>query len=264
MSAHASVAPRIAADPQRLALAQSVLGKAEAKTQRERGPVRGEELERSGHSFPVPRALEELISRGEVRAGSSIEVTGPCGTSLALAIAAAAMGEESWCALVGMPHVGIAACADIGVDPRRTALIPDPGTQLSSVLSALIDGIEVIVLGADLALTPAQWRTAKNRARTQGSLLIRLGEARCDLAVQSSSPRWVGLARGSGRLRFRSARVAACGRGAAGSGSAMEIRIPPPAGVLASAPRTAVPTSRRGKAPARARATLTLVQSGNR
>lgn len=257
MSAQTSSAPRIAADPQRLALAHSILGEAEAKTQRERGPRHAEWPGRSGRQFAVPRALESLISGG-VRAGSSIEVSGPCETSLALAFAAAAMGEESWCALVGMPHVGLAACADIGVDPWRTALVPAPGAQLSPVLSALIDGIDVIVLGADLDLTPAQWRAAENRARTQGTLLIRVGKARCDLTVRSSASRWMGLARGSGRLRFRSAHVSACGRGIAGAGSTVGVRVPTPAGALASAPCTATSTPNTGEA----RAMLTLVKSG--
>ncbi len=264
MSAQAQSAPRIAADPQRLALAHSILGKAEAKTQRERGPRHAGSLGHGGRKFAVPHALASLMPSGGVRAGSSIAVTGPCETSLALAFAAAAMGEESWCALVGMPHVGLAACADIGVDPRRTALVPAPGAQLSAVLSALIDGIDVIVLGADLALTPAQWRAAENRARTQGTLLIRAGKARCDLTVRSSTSRWVGLSRGSGRLRLRSAHVSACGRGVAGVGSGIGIRVPTPAGALASAPRTALPTPHVSEVATESRAKLTLVRAGDR
>lgn len=262
MSAQASVTPRVAADPQRLALAHSILGKAEAKTRRERSPRHEEWSSCEGRQFAIPEALASLMPQGKVRAGSSIEVTGPCGTSLALAFAAAAMGEESWCVLVGMPHVGLAACVDIGVDPQRTALVPAPGVQLSPVLSALIDGIDVIVLGADLVLTAAQWRAAENRARTQGTLLIRVGKARCDLTVRSSSPRWLGLARGSGRLRFRSARVSACGRGVAGASSSVGVRVPTPAGALSSTLGTEFSAPHVSEARTQARRKLTLVRAG--
>lgn len=39
------------------------------------------------------------------------------------------------------------AAAELGVDLHRFALVPDPGAELVAVVSALIDGFDLVVLG---------------------------------------------------------------------------------------------------------------------
>ncbi|HIZ34594.1 MAG TPA: hypothetical protein H9815_02360, partial [Candidatus Ruania gallistercoris] len=63
--------------------------------------------------LPVPPALSELFPEGGLRRGSTVQVGG--GMSVLLALAGAAMGEESWCALVDLPDAGLAAAAGLGL-----------------------------------------------------------------------------------------------------------------------------------------------------
>src|SRR5699024_11103975 len=104
--------------------------------------------------------------RGSLRAGSSVAIEGAASTSVLLSLAVAAAGEDSWCAIAGMPDLGLRSALDAGLDPCRLALAPTHGEQRPQVLSALVDGVGVLVLGPDLALAPALWRSLLSRART--------------------------------------------------------------------------------------------------
>lgn len=238
----------------RLALAQQVLGRAEAKTARAGARSFSSADETYGRSYTVPPALIPLAPRGALRAGSSVAVSGASASSLAFSLAAAAAGEESWCALVGMPDAGLAAARDLGVPLKRTALVPTLGSQPGPTLSTLIDGIDVLVLGPGLALSPSLWRSATSRARTQGTLLIAIAPhgnthaLSCDLTVSSETTQWVGLGRGSGRLRFRDTRTESRGKGLPSTGARCAVRVPAVQGTLSAPP---APTSRvRGQRPA--------------
>ncbi|GHG42753.1 MULTISPECIES: hypothetical protein [Amycolatopsis] len=46
-----------------------------------------------------------------------------------------------------MSDIGVAAASELGVELERLALIPDPGAEIAAVLSALVDGIDLVVLG---------------------------------------------------------------------------------------------------------------------
>lgn len=234
---------------QRLARAQSVLGTAEAKVGG-MAPVRSlsasETSELTGvadhggrPAFPVPEPLSILFPHGKIRAGSTVGISGSARSSLAFGLAGAAMGEESWCALVGMPHVGAGAFEGLGIDPARTALVPHPGPNATQVLSALVDGIDVLVLGADLPLTDALWRSLTARARTHGTVILQISctthTLRQDLSLVSEHREWTGMSRGYGRLRSRIITVCAQGRGAA-SRAHIDIELPSAHGALCALP----------------------------
>jgi hypothetical protein len=72
--------------------------------------------------LPVLPALQELLPGG-LRRGSVV-ATGPWGL-LCLALAAGASAAGAWCAVVGLPQLGVAAAADAGLNPGRMLLIAD-------------------------------------------------------------------------------------------------------------------------------------------
>src|SRR5262245_49771481 len=87
--------------------------------------------------LPVHPALADLLPGGGLRAGSAYTI-GPS-TSLLLALLARPSQEGSWCAVVGMPDLGIEAASQLGVDLSRLVLIPDPGERWLAVAAAVAD-----------------------------------------------------------------------------------------------------------------------------
>ncbi|GAA1485030.1 hypothetical protein [Brachybacterium fresconis] len=205
-----------------------------------------------GTRLPVPGPLSGLFPRGSLRAGSSVAIEGAASTSVLLSLAVAAAGEDSWCAVAGMPDLGLRSALDAGLDPCRLALAPTHGEQRPQVLSALADGVGVLVLGPDLDLTPALWRSLLSRARTADTLVLAAAPpGRADIALRSTTHAWTGLGAGSGRLRRRRLAVTSTGRGIAGHRE-VEVLLPQASGLIAQAPQgrsdpaeTAAPTGIR-------------------
>ena len=164
----------------------------------------------------MPEALRDLFPAGAVRAGSSVGVQGAASTSLLLALAAAAAGEEGWCALAGFENLGLRCALQAGLAAERLVLSPVAAAQDAAVLSALIDGMGVVVLGPDLELSAALWRQLTDRARTRDCLLLAASPpGRSDLRITAEGGAWIGLGVGTGRLRQRRVSISAEGRGIA-------------------------------------------------
>lgn len=180
-----------------------------------------------GKRFAVPEALLPLFPGEALRAGSSVAVSGGASSSLLLALAAAASRDSAWCAITGMENLGLRCAIDAGLDPARLALAPlTDQEQRPAVLSALVDGVGVLMLGPDLELAPSLWRTLCDRARTRNTLLLAAAPpGRADLRLHSDAHGWIGLGAGSGRLRRRRVRVSAQGRGIAGERT-IEVLLP--------------------------------------
>ncbi|WP_152352968.1 hypothetical protein [Brachybacterium subflavum] len=196
---------------------------------------------------PLPPPLAPLAPYGSLRAGSTVAVDGSCSVSLMLAMAAAAAGEDGWCALAGMPDLGLRAARDAGLDLERLAIAPATGVeempQLPQVLSALVDGVGVLALGPRLRLTASLWRSLTDRARAHDTLVLAATPvARADLHLRAEAESWEGLGRGTGRLRRRTLRVSAAGRGIP-EGRAVDVVLPEVHGLLAevAVPDQAVP-----------------------
>jgi hypothetical protein len=121
----------------------------------------------SAGALPLMPALAELMPGG-LRRGSAMSVRGS--TALVLALLAEATREGSWAAITGMPDVGVAAAAELGVELERLALVPDPGAEVAAVLSALIDGFDLVVLGPAVArrMQPQLARRLTGRVRNRG------------------------------------------------------------------------------------------------
>jgi hypothetical protein len=205
-------------------------------------PVQGDPAPDAHTRVPLPPPLAPLTPYGSLRAGSTVAVDGSCSVSLLLAMAAAAVGEDGWCALAGLPDVGLRAARDAGLDLGRLALAPattsEEMPQLPQVLSALVDGVGVLVLGPRLRLAPALWRSLTDRARAHDTLVLAAAPAgRADLHLRAEAESWEGLGQGTGRLRRRTLRVSAAGRGIP-EGRSVDVVLPEVHGLLAESPGT--------------------------
>ena len=176
--------------------------------------------------LPVPPGLAPLLPEG-LRRGATTAVTGSM--SLVLTMLAHACAHGAWAAVVGQPHLGFLAAAQAGVDLHRLAVVPAPGPDAPLVVAALLDGIDVVVVGQVAALTPADRRLLSARARDRGAVLLATCPwpgAAVTLVVEEG--RWTGLGVGEGRLRAHRLRVGRVGRGAAGPSSAVELTLGEP------------------------------------
>jgi hypothetical protein len=165
-------------------------------------------------TFPVLLALRELLPRRGLVRGSVVSVA-EFGV-LALALLAAASAEGAWCGIAGVPEAGILAEAELGLDPGRTLLVPDPGDAWPEVVASLLDGCELVLL------RPPGQPTAQIRKRLEavlrrrrGVLLIAGGWPGVPVRLRVTAWRWAGLGDGHGRLRACLAQVVADGRGEA-------------------------------------------------
>ena len=188
--------------------------------------------------LPVLDALRELLPAGGLQRGSVV-ATGSW-SLLCLALAAGASAAGAWCAIAGVPQLGVRAAADVGLDPGRMLLIAEPGPSWPQVVVSLLDGCELVLLRppARPAAQPAAQVRRKLEAviRRRGSVLVVAGEwdgaqARLHVADQE----WAGIGTGHGRLRARRVRVMADGRGAAARSRERWLWLPGPDGSVAVA-----------------------------
>nr|BFE75330.1 hypothetical protein GCM10020092_086310 [Actinoplanes digitatis] len=160
-------------------------------------------------------------------------------TSLLLALISAASRAGSWCAVVGVPALGALAAAESGITLDRLALVPDPGPEWPTVVAALIDGVDVVVVAVPGQLSPSITSRLVARARQRGCVLMPYGRwDGADVTLQVTHGQWEGLGAGHGRLRRRKVTIVARGRGAAARPKEITIWMP---GVTAPPPNDPAP-----------------------
>ncbi len=175
-------------------------------------------------ALPTNPAIAGLLPGGSLTAGSVYAVEGS--TTLALNLLQGPSAAGAWCAVVGMPDLGIEAAARLGIDLDRLVLVPHPGEQWLSVVSALVDVVTVVLV------RPAQRRISDGaasrlaaRLRQREAVLVSVGgwpgnEAK--LSVTGST--WAGVGAGFGYLTRRDVTVAAESRSWAGRGKSEQLR----------------------------------------
>jgi hypothetical protein len=221
--------------------------------------------------LPVAPELTGLLPGRGLRRGSTVAVAAgrPApggGTSLVLALLAEASRSGSWCAVVGVPTFGAVAAAEVGIRLDRLALVPHPGPEWATVVAALIDGVDVVVVAVPGTVSGSVASRLAARARQRGCVLLPYGAwDGADVTLRVLRGVWEGLGQGRGRLRRREVTISARGRGAAGRPREVTVWMP---GDPPTRPTT-VPAARPTVAPARAgaptpagrrRARLTLVE----
>jgi len=227
----------------RAARARAVLARAEERTSTTRWvrppPPTALDPTSAARVLPVARPLAGLLPSGALDRGSTVVVGGS--TALVLALLAEASRSGSWIGLVGLPRVGVLAAHQLGLDLDRVVLVPAPGPDGPTVVAALLDGVDVVVVG-EAALTDADRRRLSARARERGAVLLSTTfwpGAHVVLTVEASH--WDGLGRGNGRLRDRRLTVRGGGRGSAAQGWRTEVTLSAgPAAHRAGAPAAQV------------------------
>lgn len=173
--------------------------------------------------LPVPAALAPLLPEG-LRRGGTTAVAGS--TSLVLTLVAHACAHGAWAAVVGRPDLGVLAAAQAGVDLGRLAMVPVPGPDAPAVLAALLDGVDVVVVGPRAALTDADRRQLTARARDRGSVLLpTFAWPGAGVTLEVEADRWAGVGAGEGWLRAHRLHVVRTGRGV-GVERAIDVVLP--------------------------------------
>lgn len=165
--------------------------------------------------LPVRDDLAGLLPDGGLRRGSVVEVTA---RSLCFALLGRAAAEGAWAVLVGVPDAGLAATADHGLGLDRLAVVMAPPSGLAAtVVAALLDAVELVVVGPTVVLGATEARRLAARARERGAVLLSLGAwpVAADVRLEVVRHRPQGLAAGHGALQGWSVEVASSGRGAA-------------------------------------------------
>jgi hypothetical protein len=189
--------------------------------------------------LPVDPRLADLLPDGGLRTGTTVVVRGS--TSLLLTLLAEASRDGAWTVLVGYPAAGMAAAADAGCDLARTLVVPLPagsGVDAPAVLAALIDGMDVVVIGPEVALLEQDRRRLTARARDRGTVLVSAlptsasgaggsaGWAGAHVVLEATAGDWAGTDHGAGWLRRRTLRVRRTGRGSAARPVNLDVEVP--------------------------------------
>lgn len=213
--------------------------------------------------LPVDPRLASLLPDGGLRTGTTVVVQGS--TSLLLTLLAEASRDGAWTVLVGYPAAGMAAAADAGCDLARTLVVPLPagsGVDAPAVLAALIDGMDIVVIGPEVALLEQDRRRLTTRARDRGTVLVAalpapassagswsagysplqrpstgrksstqrgagdVGWAGAHVVLEATEGDWAGVDHGAGWLRRRTLRVRRTGRGNASRPLHLDVEVP--------------------------------------
>lgn len=179
--------------------------------------------------LPVPPGLAAVLPDG-LRRGATTAVLGS--TSLALGVLAHACAGGAWAVAVGQPDLGLLAASQSGVDLARFAAVPTPGPDTATVLGALLDGVDVVLVGPGAVLADADRHRLSARARERGSVLLpTVAWPGAAVVLTVEHARWTGVGAGDGRLRTRELRVRRTGRGSAAVPHAVDVVLPfPPPG----------------------------------
>jgi hypothetical protein len=201
--------------------------------------------------LPVLPAFDALLGGTGLRRGATVAVAAEPGvtgaTSLALALAAGASQAGSWVAAVGLGSLGLVAAAELGVALERLVLVADPGRERggwASVVAALVDGFDIVLVAAD-GHSKGGTRRLAARVRERGAVLVSVGGdlpgERSPVRLTVASASWRGLGDGWGHLQGRQVAVEATGRGAATRPRRADLWLPDPDGTVALVEPVAAP-----------------------
>ena len=193
-------------------------------------------------TLPVLAALEPLLASRGLPRGATVQVSGGSGaTTLALAVLAGPTRAGSWAACVGLPELGWAAAAHVGVDLHRIVVVRPNERSRSAVLAALVDAFDLVVCGPEQIPTPTEVRRLTARARERGAVLVAVGgpaglNARrpwpgADVRMTVTAEDWSGPGQGWGHLQVRRATVSVEGRRGLDRPRRADLWLPGPDGV---------------------------------
>lgn len=181
--------------------------------------------------LPIRAELAAMLPWSGLRRGSTVAVHES--VSLLFGVLAEATASGSWAAVVGMPGLNLLAAAEMGADMARIAVVPQPGNDLPGVAAALLDGVDLVVLGSPRDLSEQDARRLSARARHRAAVLLPFGSwPGVEVELWCTEATWSGLEDGHGRLCERSVTVRSRGRGAASRPRACRLSLPAQDGAI--------------------------------
>lgn len=200
-------------------------------------------------TLPVTEPLQPLCPLGGLARGSRVSVRGTGAASLAMHLASAASAAGSWTAIVGVGSWGWAAAARAGWSLERSVMIAEPPTsQWGTVVAALLEAVEIVVVDPTHQVTASDARRLTARSREQGAVIVDLAVADgrrryrwptdADLVLTAATVDWEGLADGHGLLTDRRLQVSAGGRRGAARATTVDLVVGAAGWLAAATPAT--------------------------
>jgi hypothetical protein len=192
----------------------------------------GEGVGEPVRTWPVASSLRPVFPNGGLRRGSTVAVERSAGLLLALLAEASAQG--AWCAVVGVPELGLVAAAEAGLRLSRLAMVSDPGRDLLAVPAMLLDGLNLVAVAGVERLAPRERHQLSGRARGGHAVLLSVGRwPGADLEISMGHGKWSGLeGGGAGRLRSRRVEMRVGGREAGHRTRSVPVLLPGPDGMV--------------------------------
>lgn len=152
-------------DDSALAAARNLLKQAEEKVGVKQAAPFGRGASRSGESAASGGAdFFELIHRltpaGE--SGKVVQLEGS--RTMLMAWAGQISQAQGWCGVVGMPGFGWAQAAHMGMALERSLVVADTQLLADQVVSTLLEGCDVVLLGEQLGVGAQRRLAAKARS----------------------------------------------------------------------------------------------------
>lgn len=193
------------------ALSESPASRAQ-EVHRLRSEIARMQRRRSDAPFlPLDPELRGLLPDQGLRVGSSYSISPS--PSLLGALLAAPSQQGSWCAVVGMPTIGIEAMHDLGVDLERLILVPDPGPRWLTVATALSEVVPLIAVHPRSRVADADVSRLNARLRDRGcTLLVTAPWPQSEATITVEETEWHGLGSGWGLLAERTVTLRSSGR----------------------------------------------------
>lgn len=161
--------------------------------------------------LPLDPALEGLLPDGGLRVGSSYSLSPS--PSLLGALLSAPSQKGSWCAVIGMPTLGIEAMAGFGIELSRLILVPDPGPRWLTVASSLSEVVPLIAVHPRSRVSDADISRLNARLRDRGcTLLVTAPWPQSEATIRVEDTEWHGLGTGFGLLADRTVTLRATSR----------------------------------------------------
>ncbi len=158
--------------------------------------------------LPLDPALAPLLPDEGLLTGTSYSLSPS--PSLVLALMGAASQKGLWCAVIGMPTLGVEAAAGFGIDLNRLILVPDPGDRWFAATSALAEVVPLIAVHPGGRLRDADVSRLSARLRDRGTTLLVTGVwPQSEGSIRVHDPEWNGLGAGWGLLSDRTVTVTA-------------------------------------------------------
>jgi len=149
--------------------------------------------------LPAPPSIARALPGGGLRVGAaySLDRSMP----LLLELLAGPTSAGKWCAVTGMPELGVEAAREAGIDLDRLVLVPHPGERWLAVASALaeIGGIVAVRPGGRVRDSDAARLAARLRDR-ESVLLVQGAWPGAEATIRVERTSWSGLGAGWGYL----------------------------------------------------------------